>query len=318
MRPEITHPKIEGTWLDFVHPNYREPDYWNPTTKRFTAEDWAHKVREMVELGMKSLVLLSVAQQGRSFYPSRVIPERWELDCPDPLEALLAAADRFGAQVFVGLGFFSANHGSVEADAFELRCRTEVPPELHERYGHHPSFFGWYLPVEEGIDGHFSDSYIQYANQLSDNCHALAPGKPVMIAPYGTRRVIPDDRYVEQLRQLRVDIIAYQDEVGVRKTQVEELPGIFSNLRRVHDLAGKPLWADVEVFTFEGETYRSPLLPAPIERITAQLEAVAPYVEKLLCYQYLGMMNPPNSPAHAGHPSSVELYTAYRRWLTKG
>ena len=136
-----------------------------------------------------------------------------------------------------------------------------------------------------------------------------------MIAPYGTRTVIPDGRFVEQLRALDVDHVAYQCEVGVRKTRVEELDEIFARLKAVHEKAGVPLWADVEVFTFEGETYRSPLLPAPFERVRRQLEAIAPHVEKLLCYQYLGMMHPPHSPVFAGHPSSAKLYTEYKAWV---
>ena len=36
---------------------------------------------------------------------------------------------------------------------------------------------------------------------------------------------------------------------------------------------------------------------------------------KTLCYQYLGMMNPPHSPVFAGHPSSAKLYTEYKAWV---
>src|SRR5690606_40438609 len=46
------------------------------------------------------------------------------------------------------------------------------------------------------------------------------------------------------------------------------------------------LWADVEVFEFEGDVYRSALLPAAPERVLAQLEAVSEFVEKIFIYQY--------------------------------
>lgn len=109
----------------------------------------------------------------------------------------------------------------------------------------------------------------------------MNPAYKTLIAPYGTRSAACDGRYAAQLERLEVDYIAYQDEVGVRKTQVEELPGIYERLKAVHDQVGRSrLWADVEAFQFEGEVYHSPLLPAPPQRLRQQLEAVSPYVEK--------------------------------------
>lgn len=312
-----TRPIITGSWLDFHHPNFREGDYWNETTRRFTAQDWDGKVAEMAGLGMDTLVLLSVALRGAAFYPSRHFERRWDLVCVDPIEALLAAANRHGMKVYIGVGYFAHNTGDHEGDAKDRHLRAVIPQELVERYGHHPSFHGWYLPVEAGIQGHFPDAFMQYASELAGHCRAADSTKPILIAPYGTRTVVPDAYFVAQLRALDVDYVAYQCEVGVRKTRVEELDEIFARLRQVHEQAGVPLWADVEIFTFEGETYRSPLLPAPFERVQKQLEAIAPYVEKLLCYQYLGMMNPPNSSVFAGHPSSGELYTKYEEWARR-
>jgi hypothetical protein len=270
----------------------------------------------MTDVGMESLVLMSVAVEGKSFYPSNVIKERWELACPDPLEAVLSAADRYQANVYLGVGFFQKDTGDVRPTGEIRRFNQEVPLELAERYGRHPSFYGWYLPVEEGIDGHYSEAYMEYANTLSRHCHA-AVDKKVLIAPYGTRRVNPDAKFVHQLKSLEVDFIAYQDEIGVEKTQVPELDKIYENLKKVHDQAKVPLWADTEIFRFEGQVYKSALLPAPVERVEDQLKRLSPYCEKILCYQYLGMMNPPSSEASAGHSSSVKLYEDYIRWLKK-
>ena len=93
-----------------------------------------------------------------------------------------------------------------------------------------------------------------------------------------------------------MDIIAYQDEIGVRKSKVEETPAFYEGLRkahdRVHDVA---LWADMEIFEFEGTVYRSALLPASFDRVKRQIEALSPYVDTILVYQYQGMMNKPGS-----------------------
>ena len=137
-----------------------------------------------------------------------------------------------------------------------------------------------------------------------------------MIAPYGTRVAVPDDAYVRQLDALDVDIVAYQDEVGVRKSKVSETSAFYEGLRKAHDRIPKAaLWADVEIFEFEDEVYRSPLLPASFERVLRQLEAVSPWVDTILVYQYQGMMNKPGSTAFAGSQASATLYTDYMNWL---
>ena len=75
-------------------------------------------------------------------------------------------------------------------------------------------------------------------------------------------------------------------------------------------VGGKAFWADVEMFTFEGDTYHSALLPADPERVKKQLEAVAPWVEKILIYQYPGLINKPGSAAYKAQPGAEELYNA--------
>jgi len=117
---------------------------------------------------------------------------------------------------------------------------------------------------------------------------------------------------------LDCDIIAYQDEVGVRKSTPEQTPAYFEALRKAHDKAGRAaLWADMEVFEFEGDVYRSALIPASMERIERQIGSIAPYVDEILMYQYLGMFNKPQTPAFCGHPQSTQLYTDYVNWLNK-
>jgi len=298
---------ISGTWLDFYHPNPYEGDTWNATTQQFTADDWSIKIEEMAEVGMDTFVLLNVALHGKSFYPSEAIPLRWDLVCGDPIEALLTAGDRLGLSFYIGLGFFTTPiMGSLSVRGDRNDLRYAVADELSRRYGRHRSFAGWYFPVEAAIFTYFPEEYIAYANELADYCRRIGPQK-VLIAPYGTRSINGDDRFVAQLRALEVDYIAYQDEIGVDRTTFEAVEETFARLREAHDKAGKPLWADLELFRFQGKV----LMPGSFERVERQLSILSEYADKVLCYQYLGMMNKPGSSAYAGHETSVALYEAY-------
>lgn len=119
----------------------------------------------------------------------------------------------------------------------------QVINEVAEKYAHHDSFYGWYFPDETGITGYFEDFFIDYVNRFCREMAKVTPGAKTLIAPYGTRNVKADDTYVSQLEQLEVDFIAYQDEVGVEKSSVEEGALFFERLYKLHQKAAKSrLW----------------------------------------------------------------------------
>ncbi len=301
---------IEGSWFEFQHHSAAEGKYWNPGLLSFTAREWEEKIKEIAGTGMKYLVLLDVAIYDKSFYPSKLLPKH-TLNCEDPLETVLAAADKYDISFFVSNGFFGdwTNPVLLMKDPEINKLRLRAMNEVAGKYAHHKSFYGWYYPNETGIEGYYEDFFINYVNVSSAEAEKLTPGKKTLIAPYGTRNVKADDLYTKQLDQLNVDFVAYQDEIGVEKTKVEESAAFYENLQRVHKKSGRSeLWADVEVFRFEGKVYQSALLPAPPERVIKQLEAVTPFVEKILIYQYTGLINKPGTNVIAGHPDSLKLY----------
>jgi len=307
---------IRGSWFEFQHHATVEGVDWNPALVRFTAEEWDAKVKEIAEAGMEYVVLMATAAYYRSFYETQIYP-KWQLECADPLEAVLSAADKYKVKFFVGAGFYGNwESEKVITDPVAAKKRLQSLGELVKLYGHHPSFYGWYWPDEACINPYYSEDFITYVNALSHEARRLKPQALIMIAPYGTRIVTPDDNYVRQLDTLDVDIVAYQDEVGVRKSKVTETAKFYEGLRKAHDRSKKArIWADVEIFEFEGEVYGSALIPASFDRVLRQLEAVSPWVDEILVYQYLGMMNKPGSAAFAGNPQSAKLYSDYMAWL---
>ncbi len=311
----LTKP-ITGTWFEFLHHNVAEGKYWNDTLTAFTENQWREKLREMKEAGMKYIVLMATALHFKAYFKTGIFPE-WQIGCTDPIEVLLDEADRLDLKVFIGTGFYGDWTDPIGnmTDTAVLSRMLQAIDELAALYGSHKSFYGWYYPDETWINGHMSAEFQKYVNLSSAEVHKMGARFKTLIGPYGTRDVIADDQYVRDLESLDIDFMAYQDEIGVQKTRLEESAGFYEALKRVHDKAGRArLWADVEVFEFEGQVYHSALLPAPFERLQKQLEAVSPYVEEILIYEYPGMMNKPGTSAFAGHPSSVKLYTDYMNY----
>lgn len=306
---------IVGSWFEIQHHATVEGVDWNPACVRFTTEQWQAKVKEIAEIGMEYLVLMATAVYYRAFYDTKIYP-KWKLACDDPLEAILSAADKHNVKFFIGGGFYGdwLSEKTI-TDAVAMRQRLQSLEEIAARYGSHRSFYGWYWPDEAFINPYYSPEFIRYVNTLSLRARQLKPKAEIMIAPYGTRNAVPDDAYVKQLDAMDVDIVAYQDEVGVRKSKVTETSLFYERLRNAHDGAQKArIWADIELFEFEGEVYNSALMPAPFARILEQMQAVSPWVDNILGYQYMGLMNKPDSDAFAGSAASVRLYSDYADW----
>jgi len=222
---------VDGSWFEFQHHSVVESKYWDATLKGFTCEQWDHKVKEIADAGIKYLVLLDVAIHGKSFYPSSLM-QKHQLGFNDPLEAVLSAADKYGINFFISNDFFGewTNIDLMMKDKEVHSLRIKAMDEVAEKYSHHQSFYGWYFPNETAVDGHFKDFFISYVNSCSMEARRLTPAAKTYIAPYGTRLVKADDEFVKQLEKLDVSFIAYQDEIGVNKTKVEESAGFFKNL----------------------------------------------------------------------------------------
>jgi len=308
---------ISGSWFEFAHGSDAEGKYWNPALPNFTEEQWKAKVLEISETGMEYLVLMSVANNGKTFYPSSIQP-RYDYACADPLEAVLSAADECGIKFFISNDFWIdwKETSKMMTDPAIAVVREKGMEEIAAKYAHHKSFYGWYYPNESGFWHTIDDQTIKYVNECSRVAKKLTPKSVNLIAPYGTKSVRFNDSYVSQLEKLDIDIIAYQDEIGVKKTRVGTAGKYYEALYKSHQKAGRArLWADMEVFEFEGEVYNSPLTPADFDRVLKQMEDISPFVEHILIYQYMGIMNKPGSKALAGPPDSERLYTNYMAWL---
>ncbi|BFJ84703.1 DUF4434 domain-containing protein [Ruthenibacterium sp. CLA-JM-H11] len=313
---------ISGSWFEFQHHNQAEGKYWNPICRHFSEEQWREKIREMHSLGMKYIVLLcsSLVDEdfAEAYFPTDIYPLAKDFVCQDPIDALMSEAEKLDMKVFMSVGYYGPWNKPREnmVSPSVTQRAFKAMEQVYGRYGKYRSFYGWYYPDESCITKYFDDNFAAYVNQYSAFGKSFNSNLKTMIAPYGTNMLSADDVYVRQLETLDVDIVAYQDEVGVRKSTPDQTGRFYSALKKAHDKAGRSkLWADVELFEFEGDVYHSALLPSNMERLKRQLEAVSFYVEEVLGYQYMGLMNRPGTIAYCGHPDSVAFYVQYKKFM---
>lgn len=279
---------INGTWFEFQHHNKAEGKYWNERYKNFTADDWRNTIDDIKKSGMEYIVLLATALYDEAYYKTNIFPQA-SLKCENPMEVLLSQADKNNMKVFISAGFYGdwTRPDINMVDPIVTKRGLQAMNEIAELYGNHQSLYGWYFPDELWIRPYFSEDFISYVNTYAKEAHKLCKNYKTLVAPYGTREAACDDIYINQIERIDADFFAYQDEVGAQKSMVHETAAFYERLKKAHDKAARgKLWADVELFEFEGEVLDSPLIPADSKRIKMQLDAVSPYVEKILVYQH--------------------------------
>lgn len=315
--------RINGTFLEFHHLGLPEGKYFNPIIHDFSEKQWRAKVNEIAKLKMKYIVIMETAnfdddKYNECYYNSKYYKKSKEIKCENPIEVILDECDKLNINVFMSVGFYSnwwkTFENMTKESAFERAFLAM--DELHEQFSFHKSFYGWYFPDESEISYYMDEEFISYVNRYSAKVHSLSCKYKTLIAPYGTCKLKADENYINQLKRLDVDFVAYQDEVGVKKTTENETAAFYKALKKAHDIANRSkLWADVEVFTFEGDVYKSALIPANINRLKKQLEAISPYVEEIIIFEYQGLFNEPGTIAFCGHVDSINYYKEYKKLL---
>ncbi|MBS1451853.1 MAG: DUF4434 domain-containing protein [Lentisphaeria bacterium] len=313
--------RIDGAWCGLYHWSEEEGRLWNAELKRFTAADWRELVRSMHGIGMDVIVLQELFRnqeyygrhripetgyRGRAFYPSELFPGRMEIGCGDPVEAVLSAADELGMSVFPGIGMYAWFDFTPES--LDWHCRTAR--EVWKRYGHHRSFYGWY--ISEEVFGDLNrgtktpEEIVAFFRGFGKLRDELDPTLPVMLAPncFGVTSALGSWKLLAR----ELDILC---PFGFNRMPEEDLAPeqAIALMQSIADEGGAHLWLDMEIFLFKDDMA---LYPRPADEIFHELENCRSF-EKVLCYQFPGLLNAPGSRLTPGGPETVKLYCDYRR-----
>jgi hypothetical protein len=240
------------------------------------------------------------------------------MQATDPVEDVFAEADRLGLYVFQGAGTYAW----FDFTPASLRWHKELANELWGMYGHHPSFYGWYVGEEvcgelacmsepnPQLEGKRREEIVEFFREFQAHCRSLAPDKPVMLAPNSFWVGKARDTYPSLLANC--DILA---PFGFSRMPVGDVTGeeAASMLQELCDQAGAHLWLDLEVFDFDKERA---LIPRSIDGIKSDLKRFSTF-EKVLCYQYPGLMSAPWASIHPGGPRAVKLFQDYKAFVSR-
>lgn len=319
---------IDGAWIGLLHWSDDEARYWNPDIRKLTEQDWQQQIEGMHRLGMDTVVIQQVFQnqeyygrndiettgyKGKANYPSALYPARSAIAANDAIEAVLTRADALDMHVMLGVGMYAW----FDYSAASLEWHKRIAGELWRRYGHHPSFYGWYVSEEvygnlipdegEQAKDRYRAEIIHFFAEFQAYCRRLAPEKPVMLAPNAHGLLQSQNVWPRVLEH--VDILCPFGFARMPAGDVtgEDAAAIYARLcRQTHT----HLWMDLEAFTFEGNA----LIPRPIAGLVKDL-AQFPGFEKILCYQYSGIFNAPDAGIKPGGPRTVVLYEEYLKYL---
>ncbi len=311
---------ITGTWINLAYKDvrnkYTNPQYFDNTDPRL----WECKVRELSSMGIEYLILMEVANMGKAYYPSKLMPWIYDRNSKSPVVAILDEAAKLNMKVFLSTGWAKDQDDDLRDPEIKER-QLQIMEELASLYKNHKAFYGWYLPVEDCLCPIFNEHAVESVNILTDRARALAPDKKTLISPYGIGLSEFDNPdYEKQLAKLKVDIIAYQDEVGCLRDQFT-LPRLKENwkkLRDIHNHLKIEMWANCETFTWENATNdrNSALIPASYPRLLSQQVAASnASVDRIISFMFPGIIEDPDSPYQLGQPIwSGKTYKDYMDW----
>jgi hypothetical protein len=314
--------RLGGAWVDIYQFDEPSGRPFNAELRQMTDPQWRELVQAMHAVDQDLMVITMMfnnlthrgrhkieteGYQGKAFYPSKLYPGRMPVVSKDPLEAIMSEADRLGMHVMPGVGcyaFFDFTPGS-------LRWHKQVADELWQRYGHHPSFYGWYISEEK--DGGLGDEeerreIVAFFRELTPHLHRLTPEKPVMLATNCHNLRGAEAAYRQLLPHLDILCPFAFHRMPAGDLKGEEAAALLQSLC---DESGCHFWLDLETFVFRN-TWE--LHPRPIAGLVSDISRF-PNFEKILHFEFPGMMSSPKMSRRPGGAASVKLYEDYERYL---
>lgn len=293
--------KITGTFLDEITHDIPSQN-WGP-------EEWAADFDVMRRIGIDTVILIRSGYRDQAVFNSWTLREfRHMLPVRQNLgELFLDLAHRNQMTLYWGI-YDPGDWNRSPADAFEINRRFMT--EVHDQFGDHPAFGGWYITFELS---RYVASQVNLVLAAGRHAKSMAPDLPTLISPYiagvkappGEEAVSREDHareWTQIFTSIRdcIDIVAFQD----GHVNFVDLPEYLRTNLALARGAGLRCWSNVETFDRDMPIKFPPIDWRKLEyKIDAAREAG---VEKLITFEFSHFLSP-----HSCYPSAHRLFRRY-------
>lgn len=274
---------ITSTFIDEITYDIT-PQNWND-------EDWKRDIQNMKNAGIDTLVIMRGVFYDKILYPSKHFKDK-KMDYKDFIELVLAEADKKNMDVYVGLYISNLtwNDGDYQTEINENEYYVD---EILERYGHHKSFIGWYLPHEVG---HNNYNFVPVTVGLIEILKRKTPEKKIFMSPFYRDKEIdypeptltPDETYIEWDEMFEafgkdIDCCAFQDGTS----SLKNLENYMIVTKKLCDKYNIEMWSNVETFKrVDG------FPPLDFETLSKKIEIAKKYCKKLITFEFSHFLSP--------------------------
>lgn len=303
--------KITGTFIDEISHDIPHQN-WGRT-------EWAQDLEHMKSIGIDTVIMIRGGYRKFLTWPSPYLIKHHNCYTPsvDLLEMFLELCDQKGMKFFFGL-YDSGQYWDTGNMQHEIDVNRYVIDEVWLRYGHHPSFKGWYLSMEISRK---TKGAIEAFYQLGSQCKEVSNNLPTFISPWidGKKAVMAanaslykkdavsiDDHNKEWDEIFSgihsvIDACAFQD----GHIDFDELGDFFAINKALADKYNISCWTNAETFDRDMPIK---FLPIHFEKLRLKLEAAkkAGYA-KAITFEFSHFMSPQSAYKQAGH-----LYNRYK------
>jgi hypothetical protein len=296
---------ITGTFIDEISHDIPHQN-WG-------AEEWEKDFQYMKQMGINTVILIRCGYRKFITYHSVYLSANQGYYRPpvDLVELFLRLADKYDMKFYFGL-YDSGKYWDTGDLSHEIDINKFVIDEAWKKYGHHPSFAGWYLSMEISRR---TIGATEAFHALGKMCKEVSNGLPTLISPWidGKKAVqasapelskqdtISIHDHEKEWNEIfsglsgAVDAVAFQD----GHIDYDELDAFFAVNKKMADKHGLQCWTNAESIDRDMPIK---FLPIKFEKLRLKLEAARRQgYDKAITFEFSHFMSPQSSYISAHH-----------------